>query len=668
MIGMDFETVSEIDITKSNAWTYSEHPSTEVICLAWKIDDSPTEAGVNYPYSTFGSEGRFKTMRHPPGHIAYGIRNNALFEAFNVPFEFSVWHNVMVKRHGWPEIAIERWRDPQAVAAYLALPLSLDALASALGFEGKDPQGKRLITKYSKLHLPTAKRYIPPEDVIAFTEYCIKDEDIEYNVSQWLGELPNDELRIWQHDLRTNLRGLYLDIPGIHDAIAIVEARSAELSDQFFELTELRPGQHAKVKQWLYDHGHELDDMQGETVKKFLEADDIRDVVREALGYRASFNKASTKKLASMLRNAASDGRARFQYRYHGTITGRNSGSGFQPLNLTRNDDRIPPGMLIRDIGYRNAKYLDAIYGDAMDAVSKSMRHYITAAPGKRLIVGDYTSIEAIVLAVLAGEQWKIDAFHNKEKIYERTADKIYKLPPGTVNKKDHPDKRQDGKVCELMAGYQGSVGGWRKFDSSDRHSDDEVRAIVYAWRDEHPYTVDFWGDLEGAGMRVIQGGDEEQVGEHLLMGMEGGFMYMEAPDNKRMWYPEPYLAMAMPGWHNPTDDEECAAGVCECKPNLQIHYKAWQEGQWRVVRTYGGHLAENACQFIARQLLMPAYLRALDHDYFVTLTVYDELMAEMEYGHGSAKELKELMEVPPKWAHDWPINAECWEGERYRK
>ena len=40
---LDLETRSELNLTKIDASTYARHPSTEVMCARWAIDDGPIE-------------------------------------------------------------------------------------------------------------------------------------------------------------------------------------------------------------------------------------------------------------------------------------------------------------------------------------------------------------------------------------------------------------------------------------------------------------------------------------------------------------------------------------------------------------------------------------------------------------------------------------------------
>ena len=661
MITLDKETKSESDLRKTGQWAYSEHPSTDVICVCWAVDDGP----IPHWLPEMGDQ--------VEGDMFYRLKHGEEIEAHNYAFELSIWINVMCKRYGWPDPRNFRWRDTMAVAAYYALPPSLDKLSQALGFGGKDPEGGRLITKYSKLYLKTSKLIIPPEDLKKWIKYCKLDVELERKVGNYLGDLPEPELKVFDMDRVINMRGLMLDDKGINVAHQIVTQRAEKLTREFRDLTGVNPTQRDKYLKWLAEKGMELPNLQAETVEEILEDNDLLAVTPgklvRSLEIRSKVNKASTKKLDAMLRQRGQDGRARFQTRYHGTGTGRWTGSGFQPLNLVRSFDDVSPEQLVRDVMEGNCEWLDALYGDAIEAVSKASRHWIIPAPGNKIIAGDFVSVEAVILACLAGEQWKIDAFAAGAKIYELTADKIYKLPPGTVTKKTHPDERQDGKTCELAFGYQGAVGAWRNFDNSDRHTDEDIQEIKDVWRDAHPAIVNFWADLERASIEAVKNpGKAYQVNGKIAFQMVDEWLTMILPNKKRLWYFHPELRMKMPPWHKPITEERCASGTCSCSPRLQLTYMAQKEGRWRRVDTYGGKLTENATQAVSREVLVPAMFRVEAAGYPIILTVYDEIVSEIPLDFGSVKEFKELLEIKEPWAENWPIKADVWEGLHYKK
>ena len=91
--------------------------------------------------------------------------------------------------------------------------------------------------------------------------------------------------------------------------------------------------------------------------------------------------------------------------------------------------------------------------GNTLTTMAGCLRGMFVAADGHDLVSSDYTAIEAVVLACLAGEQWRIDLFHNKGKIYEASGAKVggvtyeslldYRRETG----KHHP-LRQVGKTC----------------------------------------------------------------------------------------------------------------------------------------------------------------------------------------------------------------------------
>ena len=673
MITIDFETKSYADLKKVGAWAYSEDPTTDVICACWGIDDQPIQEW--WP-------GKFQIDDIPSG-LSLLINAGYTVEAHNVAFERSIWQNVLVPKYGWVLPTDDQWRDTMAVACYLSLPPALDKLARALGFPPKDPEGARLVTKYSKLYLKTAKTTIPEKDFRKFVNYCAHDVRLEQAIGDELGDLPRRELEVFLLDQRINMRGIYLDREGIDAATAIVDCRSEELTEEFVTLTKLKPTQRDKIMAWCAQEGVELENLQADYLEDLLDGDLPSGSVRAALGIRVRINKASTKKLAAMSRQGGTDGRARWQTRYHGAVTGRSTGSGFQPLNLNRGFEDVSPNQLVRDIMRRDAGWLNLVYGDAMDAVAKASRHWIMAQEGHKLMVGDYVSMEAVVLACLAGEQWKIDAFARGDKIYELMGDKIHNLPAGTVSKETHPQERQDGKIGELAFGYQGALGAWLKFDNSGRHTDEKIIEICKAWRAEHPAIVGFWWALDNAAIAAVRtGGRVALYGSGIAFELADEWLTMILPNGKRLWYRDPQLRATMPQWHQPATKKDCAAGICDCQARPQVTYMAQKTGQWQRVHSYGGKWAENATQAVSRELLEDAKLRlgqkydpSLQADGLlhpsescIILTVYDEIVCEVPDGYGSVQELKGIMSEVPAWAEGWPISVRVWEGLRYRK
>ena len=113
------------------------------------------------------------------------------------------------------------------------------------------------------------------------------------------------------------------------------------------------------------------------------------------------------------------------------------------------------------------------------------------------LIGADLGSIESRVLAWVAGEKWKIDAYRKydetgdpRDEPYIQTA---VQDPPRQLAGTYHQDaQRKIGKTCDLAFGYMGGLGAWRKFEP-DRFTDEEVEKFKSEWRAAHPKIVQFW-------------------------------------------------------------------------------------------------------------------------------------------------------------------------------
>lgn len=697
MITFDFENKSYANLKKVGAWVYSLHPTTEIICAAYGIDEEPIQTwwpGKKLEGVQAWPEDAVVAPPEMPYDLYCAIVDGVPIEAHNVAFEKAIWKNICVSEFGWAEPDPRQWRDTQAVASYYSMPPALDKLANALGYEGKNKDGGRLISKYSKLHLKTALDIIPPEDFKKFVKYCVDDVLLEQAVSDELGDLPEEELEVFFLDQEINLRGIPLDEKSIRDASAIVDQRSAELAEEFRGVTGLNPTQRDRVKDWFEDEGLALENLQADYLEEVLENEHGHGinspklaVAKRMLQLRLQHSKASTRKLDAMLRQKDHEGRARFQCKYHGAGPGRWTGTGFQPLNLSKGFEKVPPDQMIADISLRDPKWLDIMYGDAMDAVGKASRHHIRAKEGHRIIAGDYVSIEAVLLACTAGEEWKIEAFRRGDPLYELMGCKIHNLDEDAVAlamrdkdkfKEVFPAERFDGKTGELAFGYQGGLGAWYKFDSSGRHTDEAINGFKDGWRGEHPATKAYWFDLDEASIEAVAFPGRKTYVRGITFQVKDEWLSMRLINGKHIWYRNPELRMAMPPWHkpnvfNPEDEstwlyEDCADGSCDCRPRRQLTYMAQKEGRWRRVSTYGGKLTENATQGLSREMLVPAMFRLRKYGYPIILTVYDEIIAEVPFGKGSVEEFQEIMAETPGWAGDWPIRVDAWEGDRYRK
>lgn len=146
---IDFETQSACDLKKSGAWVYAEHPTTEIICLGYIMEDAvPHVLPADH-------------LRHTSDYQYPALWNAAedldcYFVAHNVMFEKCIWRNIMMPVYDWPDIPNDRWHDILATCAMKSLPLKLERAASALRLsQQKDTEGTKITLSLSRVNKKT---------------------------------------------------------------------------------------------------------------------------------------------------------------------------------------------------------------------------------------------------------------------------------------------------------------------------------------------------------------------------------------------------------------------------------------------------------------------------------------------------------------------------------
>lgn len=659
IVTLDCETFSECDLKKAGAWRYAEDSSTEVLVVTYSIDEGLVQ-------TWWPKDG-------PPWDLVEAIEGGAIVDAHNAMFERAIWTHQLVPKHGWPMPEDHQWDCTQARAATRALPLGLDQLGSALNLDvRKDKLGRSLITKLCKPRKPTKKdpstRNRDPELIRQLREYCAQDTRTEIRVRQTLGPMPATERRLWLLDQKINARGIAVDVAGVRSALVVVGQIEAKLGAEFERVTGgLGAGQVAAVLEWLAARGCVLEDLTKDSVTDAL-ALKPGGVVERVLELRQILSKASTKKLKALLASVGADGRVRGTQQYHGAFTGRWAGRLVQPQNLPRpfweadGDPNEWVAGLVAAIGSENADFIEEIYGlgkgspyfGAMTAVVDALRSMFVAGPGKKLVSGDLSAIEAVGLAGLAGEESKLEVFRKRLDPYCTTASLIFGYE--VISKKTHPKERQVGKVGELAFGYGGGVNAWRNFDRSDAYTDDDIQGFKSGWRNGHPAISDpedgLWAGLENAALKAMYDGRGEFNG--VVYRKQQGYLVCVLPSGRTICYYDPQLKEKLTPWG---------------KRAIVLTYMAQKEGRWRRVDTWGGKLAENVTQAACRDVLVEGMFRAEAENLPIVLTVHDEIVVEVDEDRGGVVELlTEAMAVNPSWAAHWPIRSEGWEGRRYRK
>jgi len=716
---LDFETYSEagytwdpelkkwVSITKSpphglgavGASAYSEHPSTEVLSLAYDLKD--------------GQGARMWLPCMPaPVELFEHIAKLGLLEAHNSAFEWHIWSNVCHARMGWPALPYWLLRDSMAKARAFSLPGQLGKLAQVLEVtDQKIDDGKRLINKFCKPRNPTKKdirtRIRPEEDHDdgpKLYSYNVGDIKAESAVSALIPDLSTDELELWLLDQCINLRGVHIDPEGLNNCLAIVKQAFEKYTAELIAITcgtVQSAGEIGKIIGWLGANGVHMSSVDAEHVEDALKRDDLPTNARRVLEIRALIGAASVKKLFAIDRRRSADGRLRDLFAFCGADrTGRFAGRGPQPQNLPNSGpevvlcrcelhysphlkecpwcrsaasfakpaewgiDAVEDALTV--IASKDLKLVEHYFGDAIAAVSGCLRGLFSAAPGCDLICSDYSAIEAVVLAMLSGEQWRIDVFRTHGKIYEMSAAKISGVPFEDLirYKKDtgdhHPLRKKIGKVAELASGYQGGYGAWLAFGADKHLGEKEIRESIKAWRKESPMIVKFWYGLQDAATAAVQNPGTCYSYNGLTYGVKDDVLYCQLLSGRKLSYHQPRLHPDTTPWG---------------KPVLKLTYMGWNSDYkkgplgWMRMDTYGGKLCENVVQAIARDILTFAMKNVERAGYAIALHVHDEIVSEVVEATGSIEEFERIMATMPTWAADWPIRAAGgWRGKRYRK
>lgn len=679
---------------------YTEHPEAEVLCLAYNLKD-----GKGQKLWKPGDEISFDLLSY--------IHSGGLIEAWNVAFEYWVWNNICVHKYNFPPLSPLQIRCAAAKSRAHALPGSLDPAGEVVNIKNKkDKDGKRLINKFSIPRNPTksnsSTRITPnddPEDAANLYKYCLRDIEAEAELSSLTPDLSENELKFWQCDHAINVRGIQIDVNLINNCITILEQAYTKYDEELFRITNGQvksASQLPKLKSWMIERGIPVDKLTADDIdelKKVIPQD--KPDVHRALDIRAMTGSASVKKLYAMANQVTKDNRLHDLFIYHSARTGRAAGTGPQPQNLPNSGPVITEckcgkyyrntmrgnisngscnwcgsveGKLVEwnpkavedAVEILNTGSLECVeyyFGDAVEIISSCLRGMFISAPGKDLICSDYSAIEAVVLAALAGEQWRLDIFNTHGKIYEASASKItgISLDDYIKHQKDtgshHPDRKL-GKVAELASGYQGARGAWKAFGASEFFTDEQIDEKVKAWRAASPNIVRLWYGLEGAAQSAVLNPGEWFEYRGLKYIFQQNVLYCRLLSGRLITYHKPILS--------PHEKFE---------GKLSLSFEGWNTNPkygkigWVRMSTYGGKLTENVVQATARDILAHAVIRLETIGYKVVLHVHDEIVVEVEEGYGCIEEVEAIMSAMPEWAKRWPIKAKGgWRAKRYNK
>lgn len=607
---IDIETRSSVDLISYGVYAYTESPDFEILMAAWAVDNGPVQVAI--------------------GQAA----------AYNIPYLWDddvakVAHNAQFERVCLSRLAglpcgtylpPNFWIDTAAIAGEHGYPQSLEDLSRWLGGEQKDTAGKRLINLFCK---PKSKGgwtqpQDKPDDWLDFIEYCRQDVVTLRDVHKSMDGFPTDEeWRVYLADQAINDRGMPIDVEMAKAAVVAAEENRIDQTEEVKDITGIEnPASVQQLLVWLDLAGYPLPDLQKATVDRALADQSAPNDVHMVLRLRQELALVAHKKYATALGSVSSDCRLRGGFRFFGAHTGRWAGRGVQLHNLPRHQ--------LADEATTDAAILDLKSG--WGATSDTLKALVRSLFVGPFTVADYSSIEARVIAWLAGEQWALDAFYADREIYVETAERM-STPTRKLT-------RSQGKVAVLALGYNGGINSLRAMGADG--SDADLQVLVNQWRAANPAIVEFWRAM---GAAFIRGGE---VSDLVHVTADGSDRYVWLPSGRAITYHQ-----VKAQW------EETTYGP---RPSLSF---ADPKKPGARVRTYGGRLTENAVQAVARDVLAGALVRLEAAGYRVVGHVHDEIIVE---GAPPLDEVVRLMTATPAWGVGLPLDAKGEIVRRYRK
>jgi DNA polymerase len=264
------------------------------------------------------------------------------------------------------------------------------------------------------------------------------------------------------------------------------------------------------------------------------------------------------------------------------------------------------------------------------------------------------------------------------------------------ITKAKDPLEYDIGKRSILGAGFGMS---WMKFRDSVfletakkgtpvMLTDDVARRAIKGYRELHPAVVQMWYATDKAAMNAVQNPGERFTccdGKILYaMSNDRRFLICRLPSGRYLWYYHPSVKPITTHWcPNGHGRLEVSEGKCYCpecdetyvasdikRTKAELHYwgKDPRTKKWCELKTYGGAETENYVQGTARDVLMNGRLNVERAGYAVILPVHDEVVSEVKKGTRDFNEYMKLLCDAPKWADGYPIAAEGYVAERYRK
>ena len=677
----DFETRSALDLSECGLHNYATHKSTEVVLMGYAFGEGKVK--VWSPRKSPMPDDAREALESP---FITKIAWNSTFERAILKYVLGI------------DVPINEFKDPMVNARYLSMPGYLEDVGAILKLDQKHAKmegSSKLIKLFCTAAVQGGEEGLfgvsqdayfdwntNPIEWSQFEEYVKLDVVAERAITKKLAKfpLPESEERAWWLDQRINERGIPCNMKLVRGAKLIADKEAAILKQKLKELTSLEnPNSNEQMLQFIQSHGYPFSSLGKAFVNRAMAGEgNLTDVAREVLEIRRMTSKTSVNKFDAILAGVNSDGRLRHQFSFLGAQrTGRWSGrsatgTGVQLQNLSKPVKSIEKKMDLAIDLVQKMDYAGIVkeFGQPLEVASSVIRAAFEAEEGYKLLICDLAAIEARLAAWLSGCQKMLDVFHNKRDVYIDFATRLYSKPYDEVTKQE----RNYAKPAVLGACYQLGVGEEIVTDAGDRiktgllgyaaamgieFTIEQSRQAIQIYRTEYKEVVDFWWALERASIDAVRGKGPQTVGFVTFEALGKKMLRVHLPSGRCLHYLQPEIE------HR----EFTANGKTYDKDVLTYMGVDQQTRQWVRQHTRGGHLTENLCQAVARDILLNGLTLAEENGMPVVAHVHDEIISMVpENGQKGFEDLVECMRKVPDWAPGLPLDAAGFESKYYRK
>lgn len=292
-----------------------------------------------------------------------------------------------------------------------------------------------------------------------------------------------------------------------------------------------------------------------------------------------------------------------------------------------------------------NFDAIELLFDDVPDTLSQLIRTAFIPRAGAKLIVADFSAIEARVIAWLAGEDWRQKVFAEGKDIYCASASQMFGVPVEKHGVNGH--LRQKGKIAELALGYGGSVGALKAMGALEMGlTEEELPPLVDAWRQANPNITKLWWDVDHAVMEAVR--FKHTTTTHgITFSCKSGMLFITLPSGRRLAYVKPKI-----GTNKFGGDCITYEGVGSTK-------------KWERLDSYGPKFVENIVQATARDIL--CYAMATLRCCSIVMHIHDEVVIEADRQMSMESVCDQMGRTPP-WAKGLQLRADGFETDFYKK